>query len=188
MFVSHLVTSAPFSTSDHDSLIFSLLIDSRIDTTLTNKSNVCSYDFVNADFQSINYYWSQIDCINEFALCQSAAAVWDSFNGYINHVIANFVPTKYHQSKRSNYKSNKFKRYHRFITKLLAKKLRCWHRYKYCPNDITKAAYYKSFTDARSGISTIINILKRKSLIAIMSVLFTNLLITNLAVKVALGQ
>ena len=40
MFVSHLVTSAPFSTSDHDSLIFSLLIDSRIDTNLINKSNV----------------------------------------------------------------------------------------------------------------------------------------------------
>ena len=75
MFVSHLVTSAPFSTSDHDSLIFSLLIDSRIDTNLTKKSNVCSYDFVNADFQSINNYLSQIDWISEFALCQSAAAV-----------------------------------------------------------------------------------------------------------------
>ena len=35
MFVSHLVTSAPFNTSDPDSLIFSLLIDSRIDTTLS---------------------------------------------------------------------------------------------------------------------------------------------------------
>ena len=45
MFVSHLVTSAPFSISDHDSLIFSLLIDSRIDTNSTNKSNVWSYDF-----------------------------------------------------------------------------------------------------------------------------------------------
>ena len=50
MFVSHLVTSAPFTTSDHNSLIFSLLIDSRIDTNLTNKSNVWSSDFVNADF------------------------------------------------------------------------------------------------------------------------------------------
>ena len=35
---------------------------------------------------------------------------------------------------------------------MLAKKLRCWHRYKSCSNDVTKAAYYKSFTDARSGI------------------------------------
>ena len=54
MFVSHLVTSASFITSDHDSLILSLLLDSRNDTNLTNKSNVWSYDFVNADFQSIN--------------------------------------------------------------------------------------------------------------------------------------
>ena len=32
MFVSHLVISAPFSTSDHNSLTFSLLFDSRIYT------------------------------------------------------------------------------------------------------------------------------------------------------------
>ena len=70
----------------------------------------------------------------------------------MNHVITNFVPTKYHQSKQNNYNSSKFKRYPRFITKLLAKKLRCWHRYKSCPNDVTKAAYYISSTDARSGI------------------------------------
>ena len=83
-------------------VIMTLLIDSRIETTLTNKSNVCSYDFVNADFQSINNYLSQIDWINEFSLCQSAAAVWNSFNGHMNHVITNFVSTKYHQSKQSN--------------------------------------------------------------------------------------
>ena len=39
MFVSYLVTRASFSTSDHDSLIFSLLIDSRIDTNLANKNS-----------------------------------------------------------------------------------------------------------------------------------------------------
>ena len=85
--------------------------------------------------------------------CQSAAAAaWDSFNGHMNHVITNFVPTKCRQSKQSNNKSSKFKRYPRFLTKLLAKKLRCWHRYKSCPNDVTKATYYKSSTDARSAI------------------------------------
>ena len=60
MFVSHLVTSGPVSTSDHDSLIFSLLIDSRIDTTLTNKSNVCSYDVVNADFSSLTIIYHKL--------------------------------------------------------------------------------------------------------------------------------
>ena len=30
-------------------------------------------------------------------------------NGHMNHVITNFVPTKYHQSKQSNNKSSKFK-------------------------------------------------------------------------------
>ena len=115
MFVSHLVTSAPFNTSDRDSLIFSLLIDSRIDANLTNKSNVWSYYLVNADFQSTNNYLSQIVWINEFALCQSAADVWESFNGHINHVITNFVPNKYQQSKQSNNKSCKFKRYPRLI-------------------------------------------------------------------------
>ena len=79
--------------------MFSLLIDSRIDTNLTNKSNVWSYDFVNTDFQATDNYLSQVDCISEFALCQSAAAVWDSFNGYINQVITNFVPIKYRPSK-----------------------------------------------------------------------------------------
>ena len=72
--------------------------------------------------QSINnYLLTIIDWINEFALCQSAAAVWDSFNGHINQVITNFVPIKYRQSKQSNNKSSKFKRYPRYITKLLAK-------------------------------------------------------------------
>ena len=69
MFVSYFVISAPFSTSDYESVMFSLLIDSRIDTNLTNKSNVCSYDFVNADFQPTGNYLSQVDCIRESALC-----------------------------------------------------------------------------------------------------------------------
>ena len=82
-------------------------------------------------------------------------------------------------------------RYPRFITKLLAKKLCCWHRYKFCPNDVTTASYYKSSTDASSDIfnhHNFISIWKRKLLIAIISVNFTNLLITNLAVKVVLAQ
>ena len=75
LFVSHLVTSAPFYTSYHESLMFCLLIDSRTDINSTNKRNVWSFDFVNADYQSINNYLSQIDWINAFTLCQSAAAV-----------------------------------------------------------------------------------------------------------------
>ena len=94
MFVSHLVTSAPFSTSDNDSVIFILLIDCRIDTTLTNTINVWSYDFVNADFQSINNYLSQIYWINEFALCRSTAAASYSCNGRMIDVITNLFPTK----------------------------------------------------------------------------------------------
>ena len=35
---------------------------------------------------------------------------------------------------------------------MLAEKLRCWHRYKPCPNDVTKAAYYKSSTDDHIAI------------------------------------
>ena len=114
--------------------------------------------------------------------------MWDSFNGHMNHVIANFVPTKYNQSKQSNYKSSKFKRYPRFIAKLLAKN---------CAVDIVinlalmmllKQHIINHSQMPVSVFSNIINIWKRKSLIEIMSVLFTNLLITNLAVKVALAQ
>ena len=62
--------------------------------------------------------------------CQSAAAVWDSFNGHIKQVVTNFIPIKYRQFKQSNNKSSKFKKYPSFITKWLAKKLACSHHYK----------------------------------------------------------
>ena len=78
--------------------------------------------------------------------------------------------------------------YRRFITKLLAKKLRCCRRYKSCPNDITKAAYYKSFTDARNGIFNDHKHLDNKIIDNNnVDYFFTNLLITNLAVIVALA-
>ena len=84
MFVSHLVTSAPVSTSDHDSLIIYLLIDIRCDTNAINKSNVWSYNLSTLVISLINNYLSQIDWISEFSQCHSAAAaVWDSFNGHI---------------------------------------------------------------------------------------------------------
>ena len=79
MFVSHLVTSAPFSTSDNDSLIFSLLIDLAI------KSNVWSYYLSTLIFSLSTIIYRKLAgsmnlrCVGPLLL---------------NHVITNLFPTK----------------------------------------------------------------------------------------------
>ena len=76
MIVSDLAVDVPFSTSDHNSLYFTLILscDGSDNSRLFDKSDYL-YDFDNADYISIGNYLSNIDWLTEFGACTSAADV-----------------------------------------------------------------------------------------------------------------
>ena len=73
MIVSNLADDVPFSTSDHNSLYFSLIVscDDSDNWRLFDKSDYL-YDFDNADYISIGNYLLNIDWLTEFGACTSA--------------------------------------------------------------------------------------------------------------------
>ena len=125
MIVSDLAVDVPFSTSDHNSLYFMLIVscDGSDNSRLFDKSDYL-YDYDNADYISIGNYLSNIDWLTEFGACTSAANVWNVYCNHITFVLSTHVPRKYFSGARKTRNAKYSTHYPSFIRKLQAKTLR----------------------------------------------------------------
>ena len=92
MIVSDIAVDVPFSTSDYNSLYFTLIVS--CDGSDNSRSDYL-YEFGNAEYISIRNYLSNIDWLTEFGACTSAADVWNVYCNHITFVLSTHVPRKY---------------------------------------------------------------------------------------------
>ena len=119
--IASLDVACPFSTSDHNTINFSL--------NNLPSANTCSdeffYDFKRADFGSIVDYMSRINWDYEFSFHFSVQQWWDLFVSHLGTSFQLFVPLV---KKTVDVPRNSIK-YPRQIRLLLNKKARLWKRW-----------------------------------------------------------
>ena len=122
MIVSDLAVDVPFSTSDHMSLYFTLIVSCDVsdNSRLFDKSDYL-YDFDNTDYISVGNYLSNIDWLTEFGVCTSADDVWNVDCKHITFVLSTHVPRKYFSSARNTRNAKYSTHYPSFIRNLQAK-------------------------------------------------------------------
>ena len=130
--ISDISVECPFSTSDHNTVQFSIN---------TNKFNQCEnkpesfYDFSNADFKSLELYLSKINWDFEFSCACTIEDYWSIFLRLFGTGINEFVPIrKKYYNKTSNH-------YPKYIKKILSRKVLLWKRWTNNKTIYNKSAY-----------------------------------------------
>jgi len=144
LIVSDLYVSDPFSTSDHSSITFSLLLTPHE----TVDATACYYDFVRADFDALNAAMVLHPFNNNIVVAESADNicftdssddVWNKFVSPLNNAIADNVPVK---KKRASSAAKRV-RYPRHITRALKRKSMYWKHYRK-ESTVVNKNFYKS--------------------------------------------
>ena len=132
----------PVGSSDHESVLFKLLLPYGGYSCDSNAENVDShdcnlvYDYDNTDYVGLNSYLSNI-CWSEIFSCSSDVNdYWSAFIGVLNYGIYLYTPTK-----RTNTSRSQAKKYPLYIRQLLRKKSAAWRRYKHLKTPQLKHKY-----------------------------------------------
>ena len=143
--VSTLAVTEHFSTSDHCSIEFNVIMHTKDDIVNGNALNsnaIDTYlDFEAADYDSINYcmFNHPFNFLSSDDLPVDPNDLWDAFISPINSAVGEFVPVKRSISCRSK----KRKQYPRFIRRSLNKKRLLWRKYHRIKSVENKLAYDK---------------------------------------------
>ncbi|XP_065678451.1 uncharacterized protein LOC136093392 [Hydra vulgaris] len=128
-FLSKISFKCPFSTSDHNSVHFSLNINDKYQY---EKKSEYFYDFINADIDNFLIYLSNINWDFEFSYVFNIDEYWNIFYNHMRIGIDRFVPVrKIRHSKKSHH-------YPKYIKKMLSRKLFLWKR-----NSVNKTILHK---------------------------------------------
>ncbi|XP_065684329.1 uncharacterized protein LOC124817823 [Hydra vulgaris] len=127
--LSKISVKCPFSTSDHNSVHFSLNINDKYQY---EKKSKYFYDFINADIDNFLIYLSNINWDYEFSYVFNIDEYWNIFYNHMRIGIDRFVPVrKIHHNKKSHH-------YPKYIKKMLSRKLFLWKR-----NSVNKTILHK---------------------------------------------
>jgi hypothetical protein len=109
--LSKISVECPFSTSDHNSVHFSLNINDKYQY---EKKSESFYDFINADVDNLLSYFSNINWDYEFSYVFNIDDYWNIFTKHFRIGIDRFVPVRKvrHSKKRHPYP--------RYIKKMLS--------------------------------------------------------------------
>lgn len=120
--ISDVSVCAPFSTSDHCTVIFNIVCP-------THSVNLPAHqvrDFSKADWNSISCFLNRCDWSDVFIQCSSANECSAAFYSKLDEAISEFVPLNVFKSV----KSNKQYAYPAHIRRLFRAKAAAWRRYK----------------------------------------------------------
>ena len=131
--IQDIYPTAPFSTSDHDSIICKMLPFDQQDQNVMRKPN-----FKQADYPLMNAFLCTLDWDAIYSNCTDASEHWYAFKNIIDTAVYNFVPfTDYQCNKNVPWFSGKLKR-------LRLIKQRRWRSYDRKRNIVTYANYQKA--------------------------------------------
>jgi len=148
--INDIKVSENFSTSDHNSVIFSICDrQSRTDTTNANDIACKSYDWSRADFDAIADYLSTVDWDRFMSENLTADAIWSNFKLLLFGAFDLFIPwrwTPLHRTKA-------LRRYPANIRKLINKKKLLWRVCRCQPNNqVLKSRYRQVQTECREAL------------------------------------
>jgi hypothetical protein len=158
LLVSSFNLLSPFSTSDHDVVVFNLNV--FINDAVTNSSQ-CDKDVLlndldssvcmasrhilwnKADWDALGSLFANVEWFNVFEGGTSSDECWSSFMNVAIFGIDHFVPTKIKSSNQKLKKqiNSRTKHYPKGITKLFRRKASLWRRLKTNKNGRLKARY-----------------------------------------------
>ena len=142
--VHDLSIEAPLCNSDHAAVCFHITIADR---QLPKSDIFYAYDYINADYLSLQNYLMNIDWGYVFASCTDALDLWVTFVDVLNNAIIQFVPLK---------KIQKLNRrvYPKAIRKLLVRKRALWRVYKCNKSQLNKDNYSKFAKECAQAINS----------------------------------
>ena len=159
MLLSDVLIQEPFSTSDHESIVFLL--------NAYDKANSCNYNTVNdndadldciihginynarmynwhkADWDGLNEFLSSYDWTTCFIKGLSSDKYWNNFYQVLCFACDQFVKLKSRVHAKSYKNHCKVIKYPRAIHKLMHKKTALWRKHRKNKTDINKANYKK---------------------------------------------
>jgi hypothetical protein len=94
LIVSNISVECPFSTSDHDSIVFQLLLPATEPVRPCGCFNSFYYDFKNADYESILNSLANVNWDELIDNCSDVNSAWCTFINQINAAVDDYVPRK----------------------------------------------------------------------------------------------
>ena len=124
--VNDLQVISPFSTNDHDSVIFSVNVDCD-EGDVTSCENEVFFDYARADKTGLRMFLANVNWNSIFQYCFTLDECCEAFYGFMYQAIQSYVPVCH---KSRSYVKRKGVRYPRYIQKLMAHKLFLWRKWK----------------------------------------------------------
>lgn len=137
--ISSCEIDVPFCTSDHDSISFSICVESITVPGCAPSFPIPSFSWVKTDWDSFVCYLLHVDWSHEFSNCSCANDCWLIFYSVLSAAFQLYVPIKSacHPTKvRTTHTA--------IINKLINKKKCLWQKKKASPSLTNRAKYYKS--------------------------------------------
>jgi len=144
--VQNVCVMAPFSSSDHSSIVFNLLCHISV-----SDHNVQYRNFNDADWDAIKLFFNNVDWDDVFDDCSSPVDLYNSFSKVVHESIDQFVPVRNTNNRRNN-KSSSGVPYPASVKKLLRKKLCVWKRFKAFRTDSLRVQYRDICSRCRRAI------------------------------------
>ena len=136
LIISDFTLDASFCTSDHDSIIFNILLDTA--TALTAHSEAMNRDtrpdWDSADWRSFEQFCRDYDWPLAFTTCCDANSCWDVFYNLLSEGINLFVPLKTAFSKGPP-------KHSKAVRKLTARRKLLWRKAKAFPSQKAQNDY-----------------------------------------------
>jgi Reverse transcriptase (RNA-dependent DNA polymerase)/Endonuclease-reverse transcriptase len=152
LIISDLGIDVPFSSSDHDSLNFSVLFDSTSESPLVDVSGARRYAWDKADWDALKNYCFNVDWGADIAPGVSADVVWNSFVSKLSLGIDGCVPSS-NVCKVSNSANKRCNKHHHSVRKLASKRKRIWGLKRRSPTIINIGKYKKCTIDLNAAIA-----------------------------------
>lgn len=132
--ISVCKTDAPFCTSDHDSILFTIFIESVQNDACPGNENV-HFNWTRADWASLASYCHNIAWNILFSNCHNANDCWNSFSEIVHLGLQQFVPTFPEAKSRSRTLHNVT------VHSLMSKRKHLWQQKRNNPSPLNKERY-----------------------------------------------
>ena len=144
--VTDVIVDAPFSTSDHNSVTFSILLPFAAKQEHLNDDSV-RFNFSKADWPSVNQYLESVDWSIIFQDCESCDSLSSAFYSVVYDCFDRFVPRYKHKSISGRNRKN----YPAYLRKLMSRKLAVWHKLKCQPSPDLHKKYRQLCSQVKAG-------------------------------------
>jgi len=140
--ISSVGVEAPFSSSDHNSIVFNVYSGDCKDPCNDSTDVIKRYLWLQGDYESMSSYLQNVNWNELLTTNFSADSLWAAFCEELNTAIDLFVPSVFTPVERKF----KLRKYPKYIRRLMQRKRAVWRHMKLKPDDTNLAARFNKLT------------------------------------------